>query len=550
MKTLIKKLLKIIMPNIKRKFDFKIGADPEFVLTMQGRKVDARQTMELMLKGKTGFKKSTTDMGYEVDPFGNIGWDGASSTAEIRPKANGDPQEVTNNLGGMFKEFIKHIKICDMSTISEFSSVGGHIHLEIPKGDKWTNEKKNTIHRRLASFYLPVLIAENKTNLNLRLKQGYGSLKDHRIENHFKYEDNSPGYTMEFRCPSAEWLTTPKLANATMAYMGVIYHEILKHPKNFAKFNDIVYKSDKQGDALQTLAIMEFDLLTNSILNKAKKYVRTFDMYPDYKEEIEYIFNPKQVIKDKQKAEYNIALGWDLIGKTLPKKSEILSTKKKIQKIASNKDFDILKGIMNIHYNDDTNVGLFADNLKDRVAAFNWKLKNNYFIFGMRKGIESIIAKNLKDEYLTGKECLKTTLDKDQMDSLFGKMNQKFNNSNGISKTQTLDFITGKVKDMREQIIIIGIPYSMRVKEDVKEFLKLVWSLEKGELPLKRGKVEPMLKDDTNLPLNEQGEIYKILTKQTEATQDIVIDEGSNSLRNHIQAVENMLYEAQNQPNN
>ena len=59
-----------------------------------------------------------------------------------------------------------------------------------------------------------------------------------------------------------------------------------------------------------------------------------------------------------------------------------------------------------------------------------------------------------------------------------------------------------------------------------------------------------MLKDDTNLPLNEQGEIYKILTKQTEATQDIVIDEGSNSLRNHIQAVENMLYEAQNQPNN
>ena len=35
------------MPNNKKKFDFKIGADPEFVLTMQGRKVDARQTMEL-----------------------------------------------------------------------------------------------------------------------------------------------------------------------------------------------------------------------------------------------------------------------------------------------------------------------------------------------------------------------------------------------------------------------------------------------------------------------------------------------------------------------
>ena len=36
----------------KRKFNFKIGADPEFVMTMQGKKVDAKQTMELMLKKK------------------------------------------------------------------------------------------------------------------------------------------------------------------------------------------------------------------------------------------------------------------------------------------------------------------------------------------------------------------------------------------------------------------------------------------------------------------------------------------------------------------
>ena len=544
---LINKLLTIInMPNIKKEFDFKIGADPEFVLTMQGRKVDAKQTMQLVLGRKTGFKADRNDMGYDVDPFGNIGWDGASSTAEIRPKASGSPQAVVNNLGGMFKAFVKHIRLCDMSTISEYSSVGGHIHLEIPKGEKWTTEKKNTIHRRMASFYLPILVSENKTNLNLRLKQGYGSLKDNRIEQKFKYEDGAPGFTYEFRCPSAEWLTTPKLAQATMAYMGVVYHEILKHPKNFSKFNDIVYKSDKQGDALQTLAIMEFDLLTQSILTKVKKYIRTFEMYEYYKDEIEYLFNPKQVVKDKQKADYNIAIGWNLIGQTIPKKSEILASKKKIQGIAAKKDFDNLKAVMNIHYNADTNVGLFADSLKDRVAAFNWKLKNNYFLFGMRKGIPMIIAKNLKKEYLTGQKMIKTILEKEYVDRLFNKMGDKFNNSSGVMNNATLDFITGKVKDMRESVIVIGIPYSMRIKENIKPFLNFIWTLEKGDMTRMSKKEETNLIDDTGLPLEQKGEIYKILTKQTDTPEEVIMDAGSHSLQNHERALNEMIVESQN----
>lgn len=525
------------MPIEKKKFNFKIGADPEFVLTMQGHKIDAKQTMELILRKKAGFIHNAGRMGFDVEPFGNIGWDGAASTAEIRPKPSNDPQEVTNNIGGIFKAFTKHLKICDMSVISEYSSVGGHIHFEIPQGERWSAEKRNTILRRLSSFYLPILIAENKTNLNLRLKQGYGSLSDMRMEEHFKHPDGSPGYTFEFRCPSAEWLVTPKLANATMSYMGVVYHEILNHPKNFTKFNDIIYKSDKQGDMLQALAITEFSLLTQSILNKAKKYIRKFEMYETYKEEIEYIFNPKQVLKDKAKTEYNIAIGWNLIGNSIPKKSEILASKKKIQNIAEVKDFDTLKGVMNIHYNDDKNVAMFAESLKDRVAAYNWKLKNNYFIFGMRKGITKIIAKNLKDEYLTGKDIIKTILDEHEIEKLFDKMNNKFNGMNGISTKATLDFTTGKIKDMREQVIMIGIPYMMRVQEDIKDFLAFIYSLEKGEITTKNQKRTPTLIDDRNNSIETKGEIYKILTKQTEKPEDVIIDTGSNSLRHSQEAV-------------
>lgn len=530
--------------TIKKEFDFKIGADPEFILTMQGRKIDAKQTMDLVLSNKPNFVKSHDCMGYEIKnkDCGDIGWDGASSTAEIRPKASETPQGVVKNLTELFKAFTNEIKICDMSTISEFSSVGGHVHLEIPKGEKWTTEKKNIIQRRLSSFYLPLLISENKTNLNLRIQQGYGSIKDSRIEQHFTYPDGTPGFTLEFRAPSAEWLTTPKLATSTMAYLGVVYHEIIKNPKKFSKFNDIIFKSDKQGDALQTLAIMEYNILTQTILNKAKKYIKTFEMYPAYKTEIDYLFNPKQVIKDKQKADYNIAIGWNLIGKTLPKKSEILSSKKKIQKIAKEEDFDLLKNVMNIHYNDDTNVSLYAETLKDRVAAYNWKLKNNYYIFGIRKGIKTIISKNLKRDYLCGNEILKTTLDEEYMNNLFDKMITKFTNTETITTNPTLDFKTGKMKDTRESSIIIGIPYESRIKEDIKDFLNLIWSLEKGEIKKQKNN---LLINDYDLPLEQKGEIYKILTKQNQAEQ-IVVDQGSISLRNHIRAINNIVAENNN----
>lgn len=532
------------MPIKEKNFNFRIGADPEFILTMQGRKVDAKQTMELMLKGKTGFIYNSNKGGFDIEPYGNIGWDGASSTAEVRPNAHNKPSEVTNNLREMFKAMIKHIKICDLSTISEFSSIGGHIHLEIPQGEKWSTEKKNTVHKRLTSFYLPALISENKTNLSLRLQQNYGSLKDHRIEQKFKHPDGTPGLTFEFRSPSAEWLTTPKLTEATLAYIGTIYHEILNHPKSFSKFNDLVYKNDKQGDALQALAIMEFSLLTDSILKKAHKYIKTFEMYETYKKEIEYIFNPKQIIKDKQNANFNIALGWELVGKsTVPKKTEILSSKKHIQSIANKTDFDILKRVMNIHYNDDTNVALFAETFKDRVAAFNWKLKNNYFIFGMRKGINSLVVKNLKGNYIAGKEILKTILDRDQMDKIFEKMNIKFGNQTNLTSETTIDFVTGKPKDTRDTMITIGIPYKMRIDEDIKPFLNFIWSLEKGEIQEMSKKEEKNLINDLDLPLEEQGEIYKILTKQIETPQEIVMDNNSTSRNNHIRAVQEVLQE-------
>ena len=525
------------------KFNFKIGADPEFIMVMQGKKVDAKRTMELMLTNKKDLTLTRDGGGFTVKGKGQIGWDGASSTAEIRPEPNSDPQKVVNNLAKILQTTVKYIKICDMTTLSELSSIGGHIHFELPKGEIWTTQKAIMVHKKMASFYLPILVSENKINLALRIRQGYGKISDQRVERRFKYLDGTQGYTFEFRVPSAEWMTTPKLANATMAYMGVIYHEIINHPESFKKMNDMIYKTNKQGEALQTLAIQEFNLLTKAILNKAKKYVKTFEMYPKYKKEIDYIFSPKTIIKEKNKANYNIVKGWKLIEETKqPKKAEIMRIKTdKIQEIAKKKDFDSIKGIINIVHNDDTNVSLFVGALKNRIAAFDWKLNKNYCIFGMRKGINEIIAKNMGGDILKGNKQIKTQRDIDEIGNLFGKMTSKFG-LNNTRYTKTIDFKTGNPIDKRNSTIIIGLPYEMRIEENIKKFLNLIWDLEKGKKEVFNK--EKSLIDDWELELGETGKIYRILTNQMKTEeQNIIVDENSISLTNSTQAIHELVNE-------
>lgn len=532
----------------EKKFSFKIGADPEFNLVMQNKKVDAHRTIEFSMANKPNLKRTEDNMGFEIKNFGNIGWDGSDTTAEIRPKPANTPQEVINNINQILKETSPYINMFDMSTISELGPIGGHIHFEVPKGENWGNEKRNSIHRKMSSFYFPILLSENKTNLNLRIRQGYGSLKDHRIEKKFNYPDGRDGFTYEFRCPSAEWMTTPKLATATLAYMAVIYHEILHKPRSFSKYSDVIYKSDKQGDALQTLAIMEFNLLTNQITNKIKKYIKNFEMYEHYKDEIDYLFHQKKVIKDKISASYNINIGWNLNKDSLqPTKKEILMSKNKFKKITKSQDLDEIKKVINIYSNNDTNVALFTETLKDRISAFKWKLKNNYFIFGIRKGINEIISKNITGDYLAGKEIIKTTSDKEAIDNLFARMELKFRPERCATRTSNffIDFKTGKPKNTNSSLILIGLPYEMRIAENIKPFLELIWNIEKDKTVNTKitGKKTELL-NDSLCPNTEKGELYKILNKEKAQEEEIIF---ARENTNHSMAVNEIVNENNNE---
>ena len=69
------------MPTIK-KFPFNMGADPEFNIVMQDKRIDANGLFKsIMSKDKKTFKE--TEMGYKIKDFGSLGWDGNAATAEI-----------------------------------------------------------------------------------------------------------------------------------------------------------------------------------------------------------------------------------------------------------------------------------------------------------------------------------------------------------------------------------------------------------------------------------------------------------------------------------
>lgn len=513
----------------EKKFKFKLGSDPEFSFVLQGRRVSASQLLQNNLKRKKGFKQE--NKGYSC-VGGEIGWDGCDATAELRPSPSNSLAEITSNIKALLTETHKQLPIFDMSVLSTFAPVGGHIHFEIDKTMHDSPQRIQILHKKISSFFLPIMISENKINLRLRSgnnNHAYGTLTDFHGDNCYEKEDGTTEYTYEFRTPSAEWLITEKICNATFAYMGMIYNEVMYKQKNFAKYMSIVYKNNEQAKALHQLAITDYVGITEGLFNNIKKAVRTFELYPEFKEQIEYILNPKRVAEDKKKAKYNIIEGWKL-GKTSEFKKPSVKTiinDKKFKESASKIDLDQMVSLMNISYNDDTNVDLFVRSLSERAMAFNWKLKNNYFIFGMKKGINETIVFNQAEELLLGKNLIKTTSDKTAMVELMQRMFSKFQKT----QNKTINPITGEIEKIN--LITIGLPYEMRLKKNPKEFIKLVYALEENKLV--KEKIETLHKDllnDNNFPNDKRGNLFKYahgleITEEKEELKGITFDDYS-----------------------
>ena len=504
-------------PNNKP-FPFKIGADPEFNILLHNKRLSAKQLFEQMLNNKKEWKKDRNEMGYTFADAGNIGWDGASATGEIRPTPNNLPEQVISNLGEMFSAISKISPIFELNTLSNKAPVGGHIHLEIPMD--WTEQKMQKMHKQLCSFYIPLLLGEDSVNLRIRTSENYGRISDYRVET-FKQQDNSTSKTYEFRVPSAEWLTTPKTALGTLAYLAVIFNEIMNNPKNLKLSKEIIIRNQEQAEALHSLSITNFVFLTKILLNKIKRTVKTFEFYPQYKKEIDFILNPAAVMKEKQHAQFNIINGWKLNQKTHFTKRDLLNDKK-LKANTLEIDLDSLSSAVYLQYNDDEFVSEFVRAIKHRVLAFNWKLKNNYFFFGLRKGLKDFMVFNKNFQMLKGIESVKTVKDLECIKHVFDKMNSKFYLDNSGS-SRSSDAIINK------RHILIGIPYPERVARNFKSIIEIVYDIDKGRIkPLDINSSQ--LFDDESISANETeaGEIYKICMLQEQQTVNAQLSPNEN----------------------
>ena len=452
--------------TLKTDFPFRLGADPEFSVLLGENRIPADRILRILFK-----KESSSGEGYKIKNAGELGWDGHSITGEIRPSPAYSPEKLVQNIGELFEAMTKKSQLLEMSTNSDKAPIGGHLHFELP--DYLVNEetKIRNIHKKMALFYIPVMIGEDLVNSRLRIKHGYGKLNDYETQ---KSQCNSK-HTYEFRCPNAEWITTPKIAQATIAYLATIYNEIINHPENMKKAKDIMIQNETQITALQELALAKYILITKSILSKVKKHVKTFEYYKTYKEEIDYIFTPQKILKDKEKVNFEITTGWKLVKKGTPNKKDLMN-EKRMQTLAKKLSVDEIAGAISVPYNpDDSRCIDFSKALKDRIIAYSWKLKHNYFIFGLRKDIKNYIIMNGNYKILNGKD-IKSKSDLNIAEEIAGKMMMKYKTSTEKSSLK---------KEELANLILVGIPYEKRINLETKDFISIIHDIENDKEKIK-----------------------------------------------------------------
>ncbi len=475
------------MPESK-KFPFKLGADPEFNFVVQNRQTGRLRANDLM---KEFFSdKRVSDSGFEI-PGGNAGWDGASATGEIRPKPDYSPAGLTANIGKIYKEICKRSPVAVKITVrSDTAPVGGHIHFELDQKSKaMSDAAARLVQKRLSTFYMLIALGEDPTNMMLRLQTSYGKFNDWRREN---------GKTFEYRTPSAEWQMTPKICEATLAYLGTVWYEAVHKPKSFKKL-DAVYANDRVGASLQNMIMHKYPPLIRGVIGGLKKAIKNFEYYPMFKEEIDYILNYDKVLKDKQETLFCVNIGWKFQESKAPTK-KLINNETQIRKGLRNIDIDRWLELFKIPYNPDTNVKDFVDALKKRILAYDWNLRNEYYMFGMRKGIDKPIVMNGNFSFISGQEQVQTVRDNEQITETFRRMKQRMERA---------------FRSLAVQSIIIGLPYENRLKRDTRAIIELIYDMEKNPNNYQPAVLKAnLLKNDMALPTEQWGSIAQAYAKQ------------------------------------
>ena len=139
---------------------------------------------------------------------------------------------------------------------------------------------------------------------------------------------------------------------------------------------------------------------------------------------------------------------------------------------------------------------------------------------------------------MSGTDQLKTISDYTLVGNAFDKMARKYNDTGNIPNITTIDFKTGKAISMRDSVMLIGLPYDMRMEGKTKDFINMIWHIESGEM-------KPCLVEQNKLT-DEPGEIEKAKIEREESSEEAqaaaarVDNGGSQSARNQRNAIERL----------
>ncbi|MCK9369550.1 hypothetical protein M0R04_06555 [Candidatus Dojkabacteria bacterium] len=450
---------------LSKKLKFRIGADPEIIMETNGTRLSA-SAMHDVTKCKTRIQA------------GQIG-DDAGDIIELRPKAEYHVSKLIKNFRSLFEHMGKKLSQFEWKTTSFLAPAGGHIHVEFPteftKPDYFVNIKPNEtlaqeytaceskppkllhlIHQYLA-FYLPIRISENLESQKARKgKYGYGKVQDFRYDRH-PNKNGSSSYALELRAPSTEWLTTPKVMRAILAYIACIHNQFLYHKDPLVQFPELKTDVPRLVDYLEDWP--HHPIFVKKNMTNIMKAIKTFELYPTFRKEIKFLFNTKAMIEEKEKANYDISKGWNLESpepslEDLTNQDKTAELLKKInQGYIEQSDFPVLT------FNDDYRITELAQELTKRIFAFKWRLKNKYVLFGLRKEQKELTVCNSKLDVLIGSTELTNNTDlRNLTHTTFKKMYERF---------------------QQKDAFYIGIPYELRKgKRALNRFLDIIHFLE------------------------------------------------------------------------
>jgi len=338
-------------------------------------------------------------------------------------------------------------------------------------------------------------MGEDLLNRKVRGMTSYGKLADYRHEN---------GKTFEFRAPSAEWQTTEKICLSTLAYYGVVWHELMKAKKLNKDITLLFPKNETQMTGYQMICSGLPNIFTETLIKRIEKVIKKFELYDEYKKEIDYILNFEKVLEDKKKANFDILQGWGIKekAKKIKESKRVFLNDKEIIKKLEKEDLDLAEDLYSIPYNNDTNVGDFVSNLKQRVLATNLPLNISPIFFGVRKGINNVIV--LKEDEHTGEKKL-YEINNEKQKQIKTKTDYEM-------ALHTTNIFLSRLESMAKKRIAIGLPYEERVKKNYKKFFEIFYDLNKGRI-----KEEVINK---NTLLEGKGEYEKAIEKSKKEVEE------------------------------